>query len=110
MIRRMNKRNNSIFRAGILIGLGVFAVQGLQVRADADAEREALARLVHELQALEPLIVEASEAADPDARVRFQYEWLRQDLKRIRYGIEAHIEAPRSEPRSFPPLRGDYRR
>lgn len=78
--------------------------------ADADGERAALARIIHELQAIDPLITEAASQANPDARVRFQYEWLRQDLDRIRLGIQEHIDAPRSEPRSFPPLRGDYRR
>jgi RAQPRD family integrative conjugative element protein len=78
--------------------------------ADADGERAALARIIHELQAMEPLITEAASQANPDARVRFQYEWLRQDLDRIRLGIQEHIDAPRSEPRTFPPLRGDYRR
>ena len=78
--------------------------------ADADGERAALARIDHELQAIEPLITEASSQANPDARIRFQYEWLRQDVDRIRRGIQAHIDAPRSEPRSFPSLRGDYRR
>ncbi|MCG8047499.1 MAG: RAQPRD family integrative conjugative element protein [Candidatus Thiodiazotropha endolucinida] len=78
--------------------------------ADADGERSALARIIHELQSIEPLITEAASQANPDARVRFQYDWLRQDLDRIRLGIEEHINAPRSEPRSFPPLRGDYRR
>ena len=52
--------------------------------ADADGERAALARIVHEIQALEPLIVEAASQASPDARIRFQYDWLRQDLTRIR--------------------------
>ena len=78
--------------------------------ADADGERAALARITHELQSIEPLITEAAAQANPDARVRFQYDWLRQDLDRIRLGIQAHIDTPRSEPRSFPPLRGDYRR
>jgi RAQPRD family integrative conjugative element protein len=78
--------------------------------ADADGERAALARIIHELQSLEPLIVEAAAQANPDARIRFQYDWLRQDLTRIRLGIQEHIDAPRSEPRTFPPLRGDYRR
>jgi len=80
------------------------------VIADADGERAALARIVHELQAIEPLITEATSQANPDARVRFQYDWLRQDLHRIRIGIQEHIDTPRSEPRTFPPLRGDYRR
>ena len=78
--------------------------------ADADGERAALSRIIHELQSLEPLIAEAASQANPDARIRFQYDWLRQDLTRIRLGIQEHIDAPRSEPRTFPPLRGDYRR
>ena len=78
--------------------------------ADADGERAALARITHELQSIEPLITEAASQTNLDARVRFQYDWLRQDLDRIRLGIQTHIDAPRSEPRSFPPLRGDYRR
>jgi len=78
--------------------------------ADADAEREALARIAHELEALEPRLREAASQASPDARIRFRYDWLRQDLSRVRLGIEEHINAPRAEPRTFPPLRGDYRR
>ena len=78
--------------------------------ADADGEREALARIIHELQAIEPLITEAASQANPDARIRFQYDWLEQDFDRIRLGIQEHIDTPRSEPRTFPPLRGDYRR
>ena len=78
--------------------------------ADADGEREVLARIGHELQSIEPLIREAESQANPDSRIRFRYDWLRQDLSRIRQGIQAHIDAPRAEPRTFPPLRGDYRR
>jgi len=78
--------------------------------ADADAEREVLARIAHELAALEPLLREAEAQANPDARIRFRYDWLRQDLARVRLGVEEHVNAPRAEPRTFPPLRGDYRR
>ena len=78
--------------------------------ADADAEREILALISHELAALGPLLNQAESQADPDARIRFRYDWRRQDLARIRLGIEEHINAPRAEPRTFPPLRGDYRR
>lgn len=78
--------------------------------ADADAERDALAKIIHELNALEPLIKQAEANADQDARVRFRYDWLRQDLKQIKDGVQSHIDAPRAQPRSFPPLRGDYRR
>lgn len=78
--------------------------------ADVDAERESLARLVHELDALEPMLRTAEAQADPDARIRFQYAWLRQDIARIRLGIEEHLNAPQAEPRRFPPISGDYRR
>ena len=78
--------------------------------ADADGEREALARIIHELQAVGPLIDQAASQANPDARIRFQYDWLQQDFDRIRLGIQEHIDTPRSEPRTCPPLRGDYRR
>ena len=78
--------------------------------ADADGEREVLARIAHELEATESLIAEAESQANPEARIRFQYDWLRQDLERIRLGIQEYIDAPRAEPRTFPPLRGDYRR
>jgi len=78
--------------------------------ADVDAEREALARLTHEIEALEPILAAAESQANPDARIRFRYDWLRQDLARVRSGIQEHIDAPRAEPRTFPPLRGDYRR
>tara|TARA_R110000772_G_scaffold103600_3_gene204659 strand:+ start:8495 stop:8797 length:303 start_codon:yes stop_codon:yes gene_type:complete len=78
--------------------------------ADADAEREALAKIIHEINALETLINRAEANADRDSRIRFRYDWLRQDLKQIRDGIQSHIDSPRAHPRSFPPLRGDYRR
>jgi RAQPRD family integrative conjugative element protein len=77
---------------------------------DTDAEREALARLAQELDALAPLIAEAEAQSSPDTRIRFRYDWLRQDLDKIRQGIADHLDAPRPEPRSVPPLRGDYRR
>jgi RAQPRD family integrative conjugative element protein len=94
----------------LVIGLFGTALPIQFVVADVDGERAALARITHELQAIEPLTAQAAAQANPDARIRFQYDWLRQDLERIRLGIQEHFDAPRSEPRTFPPLRGDYRR
>ena len=97
-------------RTMLLLGAFAIALQSPLVFADADAEREALARIIHELELLQPLLAEAKAAADPDARIHFRYDWLRQDLERVRRGIREHIDAPRAEPRSVAPLRGDYRR
>ena len=91
-----------------------FLIFGLSITpvafSDADAEREALARIIHEINALDPLIKRAEANADQDSRIHFRYDWLRQDLKQIKDGIQSHIDSPRAQPRSFPPLRGDYRR
>ncbi|MCI0410467.1 MAG: RAQPRD family integrative conjugative element protein [Acidobacteria bacterium] len=78
--------------------------------ADQAAEREQLARLAHELEALDPLIDAAQAEADYPARIRFQYPWLRQDLAKVRQGILEHLNAPQGEPRQVPPLAEDYRR
>ena len=74
--------------------------------ADRDAEREHLARLAHELEALAPLLDGAQRHADPDARIRFRHDWLRQDLERVQQGIQEHLQAPRAEPRRVAPLHG----
>ncbi len=106
--------HGQIFKVTRAMWLAAFFVASLvlvtsQALADPDAEREALVRLTHEIEALAPLIKTAESQASPDTRIRFRYDWLRQDLERTRSGIQAHIDAPRSEPRTFPPLRGDYR-
>lgn len=94
----------------LIISLTIGLAITPSVYADTSAERESLARIVHELHAMAPLIQKAESQTQEDARVRFRYDWLRQDLKRIREGIQDHIDAPRAEPRAFPPLHGDYRR
>lgn len=89
-----------------LLSMAIIAPAAL---ADADGERAMLARLLQEIALLEPLIARSEAEADPDARIHFQYDWLRQDLERVRAGIQAHLDAPRNTPRPVPPLRGDYR-
>jgi RAQPRD family integrative conjugative element protein len=102
---------NALQHTSILLAGMIAAVMPLHpASADAEGEREALARVIHELQALAPLLRRGESQANPDARVRFRYDWLRQDLQRMRLGIQEHIDAPRAEPRQFPPLRGEYRR
>ena len=97
-------------RTMLLLGVFAIALQSPLAYANADAEREALARIIHELELLKPLLAEAKAAADPDARIHFRYDWLNKDLERVRQGIREHIDAPRAEPQSVAPLRGDYRR
>jgi RAQPRD family integrative conjugative element protein len=78
-------------------------------RADTDAEREALARIAHELRRVQALVAESAKTADSSARIRFRYDWLEKDLELVQRGIADHVDAPR-QPRPVPPLSGDYRR
>ncbi len=99
-----------MMRAILILIIVLLSLAPSFTAAGDDAEREALARVVHELETLSTLITEAEMAADPDARIRFQYAWLRADLATIRQGIDTHLQAPEQEPRTWPTLRGDYRR
>ncbi|MGH8584738.1 MAG: RAQPRD family integrative conjugative element protein [Gammaproteobacteria bacterium] len=90
--------------------ISVLLLWSIAVEADQTAEREQLARLAHEIEALQPLIAAAQVQADYPARIRFQYPWLRQDLAKVQQGILEHLNAPQGEPRRIPPLGGDYRR
>jgi RAQPRD family integrative conjugative element protein len=102
----MARSGSRIPLTALVLGL---ALAG-SARADADTERGALIRLIQELDALEPLITEAERQADPAQRVRFAYDWLRDDLARMQAGLREHVERPRTEPQTVEPLRGDYRR
>jgi RAQPRD family integrative conjugative element protein len=82
---------------------------GLTLAVNNDGEKASLDRIIHELDALQPLLKEAEGQAFVDSRIRFSYSWLNQDLMRIKQGIKEYIETPSTEPRSFEPLKGDYR-
>ena len=111
MIGFMNRRHaHSILIATRALAVALVVTVSVPAQADQDPERELLARLGYELAALTTLIDDAEAAANPDARVRFRYDWLREDIRRVRTGIQEHVDAPRAEPRTVAPLRGDYRR
>jgi RAQPRD family integrative conjugative element protein len=87
----------------LLLGGGL----ALPAGADADGERAALVRLIEELDALDPAVAAAERQADPAARTRFAYDWLRADLARLRQGIREHAERPRTEPQPVAPRVGE---
>jgi len=61
----------------LAIGLLGFLIPIHSSIADAEGEREVLARISHEIQAISPLIDQAASQANPDARIQFQYYLLR---------------------------------
>lgn len=76
--------------------------------AVTDQERSALQRLGTELETINRIIDEAQQAANQDDRRQVSYQRLRADLQKIQQGILDIINAERREPRSLPPIEGDY--
>lgn len=77
--------------------------------AITDQERSVLLRLNSELKAITLIIDEAQQAANPHDRNLVDYQRLRDDLRKISHGIVDAANAVRREPRSLPPIDGDYR-
>jgi len=73
-------------------------------------ERDALLAIDRHLNLLHGLITAAEQHADPDARIRFRYDWLRRDIAIVRSGVLAHANGASVEQRPRRSLRGDYRR
>ena len=85
------------------------AVLSAPAYAVTDQERSALQRLNAELEAITKIIDEAQQAAIPDDRRQVNYQRLRADLLKIQQGILDAVNVVRREPRSLPPIEGDYR-
>jgi len=106
-----HKRPAKKYRRGVIILTAAALLLAFNpLSADEDGEKAALARIAHELDALLPIVQQAETQANKDQRVQFEYNWLRQDIARLRAGIVEYINTPRIEPRSYEPLSGDYRR
>ena len=93
-----------------VIAVSILSVSLISLNADSETEREALTRLVQELQLLIPIVDRAERHAGPQRRVQFRYDWLRKDLERVSTGIRDYLEDSRLEPRVVEPLRGEYQR
>lgn len=80
----------------------------ISARADTALENETLARIVHVLDSLQPLIQEAQAQQESGERVQFDYVALRQDIQRVKTGIQRKFAENRLEPRIIKPIQGDY--
>ena len=89
--------------------ISLLLIAATNVNADIDAEKAKLAMIIHELEAITPLIKDAETLADKNDRIQFQYEWLSRDISNIKSAIEEHIDTPRIQPRNFPPIDNKYR-
>ena len=76
--------------------------------AVTDGERLALQRLHSELTSIQEIIKAAEQNSNDQGRYLVDYDQLRRDLGQVRQGIEGILNSRRREPRSLPPIEGDY--
>lgn len=90
----------------LIVGLSVCRPSA----ADSEVENVRLAALVRQLDMLERLAADSPPPSNADTRYHFDYARLRQDLARIRTGIEEYLSPSRAQPRDPQMLSGDYSR
>ncbi|GFE79163.1 hypothetical protein GCM10011487_11630 [Steroidobacter agaridevorans] len=78
--------------------------------ADSDLENARLAALMRQLDVLDRLAAQSASSPPANTRYHFDYARLRQDLVRIRTGIEDYLSPSRAQPRDPDTLSGEYRR
>lgn len=94
----------------VLVGLVGFALISPIAVADDAAERVRLEAIENQLAAVEREVAAAAAKATTTRRIQFQYHWLMADLARIRAGIREYRVGALTEPRTVPPISGDYLR
>ncbi|MGU0720262.1 RAQPRD family integrative conjugative element protein [Pseudomonas aeruginosa] len=77
---------------------------------DASPEHAQLAILARQLDLIDRLAEHAAHTAPQQrARYHFDHARLREDLQRVRTGIQDYLTPPRAQPRDPVELSGDYR-
>lgn len=78
---------------------------------DNAAEREALAALTRQLDLLDRL-AEHAAAVSPQQRTRYHFDYarLREDVTRMRAGVQDYLTPQRAQPRDPAPLASSYMR
>jgi RAQPRD family integrative conjugative element protein len=91
------------------LGLCLALAQPLRVSADSDIERAQLATVLRQLDALERHADNSAALSHPiAARYHFDYLRLREDIQRIRSGVQGYLTLQRAQPRDLAPMLGEY--
>lgn len=96
----------SYARYGLLVGLILHLSNGYAASAVEQAQLE---RVTKQLEIALALSGRAEAGGQPPDRYRFDYPALRQDLQRIREGIQDYLSPSRAQPRALEAVRGEYR-
>ena len=82
--------------------------QALAEDTVTEIERRNLITLARQLEQLHQLADNAQAAADPQARVKFNYGQLHRDIDQMRQAIARHLDKPSRTPRAVAPATSDY--
>jgi len=95
------------FRCVLLLSLAI--VQGSSYAASAH-EQTQFSLILQQLDTIERLATRAEAAStdEPDARYRFDYPRLTQDIQHIRQGVQGYLSPSRAQPRDPAELIGEY--
>jgi len=77
--------------------------------ANAASERADLAVILRELNLIDRLADNAQAVAPQKSRYHFDYRRFRNDISRVRSGIQGYMSPPRAQPRDPVALSGQYR-
>lgn len=96
------------FRCWLLLTLAIVHGSSYATSAQEPAQ---FSLIMQQLDTIERLAIRAETAstAEPDARYRFDYPRLIQDIQRIRQGVRDYLSPSRAQPRDPAELVGDYR-
>jgi RAQPRD family integrative conjugative element protein len=77
---------------------------------DPDLHRQNLASALHQLDLLDRFLASITSTYQPSPAERYHFDHtrLREDLQRVRAGIQVYLSPPRAQPREPEPLGGDY--
>ncbi|GHU39096.1 hypothetical protein AGMMS50256_38780 [Betaproteobacteria bacterium] len=102
--------SRSLVFARPLLAVPLLVASGLALAADETAEHERLAAMVRQLDLIDRLAEHAATVSPQDPiRYHFDYERLREDVGRVRAGLQDYLVPLRAQPRDPVELRGDYR-
>lgn len=114
-----NQRKIILLRvAACLVGFISLILLTASALASPEQERVYLLQLLHQIDAMQPTILEAEKTQNKTARIQFHYHAFQdasgqrhngvwEDLQQIRFGIQAQLNSTAVEPRLLPPLDED---
>ncbi|AKQ53882.1 hypothetical protein ACR54_00530 [Bordetella hinzii] len=105
-----NRRKSAWPALAMVLAVSFSALQPAVAADSLALEREQLAALARQLDLIDRLAEHAANTAPQErARYHFDHARLRDDLQRVRAGIQDYLTPPRAQPRDSVELSGDYR-